>query len=876
MNKVLWYVGILVTLCISPSVLAQTVYEGKIVEEGTGRLVSDVICSATDLKGEKVFAYTMSGEQGEYRLRFYAEVDSVCLRFALLGYKNVVLICKNVSGQKDITFVPTQFQLKEVTVKAAPMWSVGDTLNYRVEAFQGGEDRVIGDVLKKLPGIKVSENGAITYQGEPINRFYIEGLDLLRAKYGIATNNIPADAVEKVQVLENHQPVKLLRDQVFSQQAAINLKLKKEKLGRPVINAEAGGGFTSSEGLWEGKLMAMEMARSWQSLYTFKTNNTGRNLTDELSDHGLGMADLLQGVPPYPTDLMESGSLIALPVDEKRYLQNQSYAATANQLWKIDEDSQLRLVLTYLKNRDREQRQELNRYQLGTEEELLWNTLNQLRDDSHRAEAVFSWTTNASSVYVDDELKFYGNWRDVASGVSGSQQVDQDFRMPLFLIQNKLDLVKRTGKSNWNLYSFIRYTGQPQRLDVAGDTVQFGQVGLLKQRTDRQKFYTTNRTGFSRQKGKSLFRLDVAFTAALEHLSSDLRPGLFEVSQNNRLQGNRWEYQLQPEYTLRGERGRLTIGMPLVFLDLYADHRSIPEKEHFSRLWTNPSVRYHYTFNPYWKASLSYRMQKELGDALDFTEGVRMTNFRTFRKGISIPEQRTSHSYSASFTYRNPINVLFTTLSVIYRMQHSNLVSAQTLTENHILQYREKRDNDRRYLMINGRLGKYWDGWRTNLSVDAGYTRMSFNQFQQQKEWKVTGHTAQVTVNIDCEPVSWNRVNLQIAYKGNKTGTARYVSDWLSDWKSGLSLHFFPAPYWQVTWKGEYVNNEIADAPDLRLFFMDAEVRYSLPRWEVALRCENICDKHTYAFSSYDGVNTFSTSYALRRRAVLVSLGFKL
>ena len=148
---------------------------------------------------------------------------------------------------------------------------------------------MIGDVLKKLPGIKVSENGAITYQGEPINRFYIEGLDLLRAKYGIATNNIPADAVEKVQVLENHQPVKLLRDQVFSQQAAINLKLKKEKLGRPVINAEAGGGFTSSEGLWEGKLMAMEMARSWQSLYTFKTNNTGRNLTDELSDHGLGM-----------------------------------------------------------------------------------------------------------------------------------------------------------------------------------------------------------------------------------------------------------------------------------------------------------------------------------------------------------------------------------------------------------------------------------------------------------------------------------------------------------------------------------------------------------------------------------------------------------
>lgn len=373
-----------------------------------------------------------------------------------------------------------------------------------------------------------------------------------------------------------------------------------------------------------------------------------------------------------------------------------------------------------------------------------------------------------------------------------------------FVLSRIIDLVKRTGKSNWNLYSFIRYTGQPQRLDVAADTVQFGQVGLLKQRTDRQKFYTTNRTGFSRQKGKSLFRLDVAFTAALEHLSSDLRPGLFEVSQNNRLQWNRWEYQLQPEYTLRGERGRLTIGMPLVFLDLYADHRSYLKKNifpDFGRIRRCGIIIHSILIG---KHRFLTRMQKELGDALDFTEGVRMTNFRTFRKGISIPEQRTSHSYSASFTYRNPINVLFTTLSVIYRMQHSNLVSAQTLTENHILQYREKRDNDRRYLMINGRLGKYWDGWRTNLSVDAGYTRMSFNQFQQQKEWKVTGHTAQVTVNIDCEPVSWNRVNLQIAYKGNKTGTARYVSDWLSVGNPWIYLCiFFRLPCWQVTWKGE-------------------------------------------------------------------------
>ena len=68
-------------------------------------------------------------------------------------------------------------------------------------------DKNLSDVLKRLPGIKVEENGQIKYHGEPINKFYIDGSDFMDGRYGLATENISPSDVASVDVLENHQPV---------------------------------------------------------------------------------------------------------------------------------------------------------------------------------------------------------------------------------------------------------------------------------------------------------------------------------------------------------------------------------------------------------------------------------------------------------------------------------------------------------------------------------------------------------------------------------------------------------------------------------------------------------------------------------------------
>ena len=130
--------------------------------------------------------------------------------------------------QYNVALHAQAIDIKEIIVKAPKIKSQGDTIIYNVASFSKEGDKTIGDVLKKLPGVRVEENGQISYQGTAINKFYIEGMDLLGGKYTIATNNISNDDVGSVEIMENHQPIKALNGLSISEQAAINLRLKEK------------------------------------------------------------------------------------------------------------------------------------------------------------------------------------------------------------------------------------------------------------------------------------------------------------------------------------------------------------------------------------------------------------------------------------------------------------------------------------------------------------------------------------------------------------------------------------------------------------------------------------------------------------------------
>ncbi|PQV49372.1 hypothetical protein CLV33_1031 [Jejuia pallidilutea] len=135
-------------------------------------------------------------------------------------------------------------QLDEVTLNYTPPISVKkDTITYKVDAFTSGEERKLREVLKKLPGVEVDREGNVKVQGKKVTKVLVEDKTFFTGNSKLAVNNIPADAVDKVEVLDNYSEVAMLKGLEDSDDMAMNIKLKADKKKFVFGDVEAGGGI---------------------------------------------------------------------------------------------------------------------------------------------------------------------------------------------------------------------------------------------------------------------------------------------------------------------------------------------------------------------------------------------------------------------------------------------------------------------------------------------------------------------------------------------------------------------------------------------------------------------------------------------------------
>ena len=202
--------------------------------------VGDVIVKL--MIGNRTLAFTSTNAKGEYVLKLKeTPKNEVLLMFNHISYEkeSESLVLKEKETKMDRMLTPKTISLKEVTVKSNPLRQLGDTLTHRLASFLGKGDVTLEDGLKRLPGVDVSKNGAISYMGKPISQFNIEGLDLLGGKYNLATKNIPADYVTDVEIVRNHHSRKVEKD-VPSNEVSMNIKLSKKAKFKPFGQEEIG------------------------------------------------------------------------------------------------------------------------------------------------------------------------------------------------------------------------------------------------------------------------------------------------------------------------------------------------------------------------------------------------------------------------------------------------------------------------------------------------------------------------------------------------------------------------------------------------------------------------------------------------------------
>ena len=138
----------------------QTLIKGQL-RGSDGKGMAGLNVSLKEKGALAVLLFVMSDEKGGYQLSFKSNSDSLLLTISGFNVARQSRMLRNESQQADFKLVNEVIKLKEIKVNPPKIRQLGDTLNYLVDAFKDQNDRTIADVLKKMPGIVVRDDGSI-------------------------------------------------------------------------------------------------------------------------------------------------------------------------------------------------------------------------------------------------------------------------------------------------------------------------------------------------------------------------------------------------------------------------------------------------------------------------------------------------------------------------------------------------------------------------------------------------------------------------------------------------------------------------------------------------------------------------------------------
>lgn len=237
--------NLLIALCLFITVIqyvnAQKITLKGSVKDSINEILSYANVIAKPLDKSKRLQFAITDTEGNYRFLFN-KGDSINIEISYLGYKTLTyLFIANKSTTKDFILEFSNEKLDEIVIEM-PVTVKGDTTTYRTDKFTTGEERKLRNVLKKLPGVDVDKNGNVTVQGRKVTKMLVDGKKFFGGNSKLAVNNIPADAIDQVQVIDNYNEVSFLKNLSDSEEIAMNIKLKKDKNKFAFGDVEAGKG----------------------------------------------------------------------------------------------------------------------------------------------------------------------------------------------------------------------------------------------------------------------------------------------------------------------------------------------------------------------------------------------------------------------------------------------------------------------------------------------------------------------------------------------------------------------------------------------------------------------------------------------------------
>lgn len=245
---------------------------------------------------------------------------------------------------------------------------------------------------------------------------------MMQGRYALATRNISADDVTSVDVYENHQAKRVLKDISLSDRAALNLKLKKRSMLRPMGYVKAGAGIDDDKSAkWLGEAFGMFISPGFQSLVTVKGNDMGQSYADETKSQAESESTInSEAYGIYPQAPFGSAD-----IPSSRYFDNKAMSASISAVTRLGKFTMLNATADYTDDDNSYDNNERITYSNGDLPGIVFEESVVNNPHLRKANFVLGIEKNAPESFVSDKFTFNGRFKSNSYDISSARTIDQ-------------------------------------------------------------------------------------------------------------------------------------------------------------------------------------------------------------------------------------------------------------------------------------------------------------------------------------------------------------------------------------------------------------------------------------------------------------------
>ncbi len=825
-------------------------------------------------KVNTLLGYAISDNKGEFEIKLPKKHQNLALTAMSLSYADKTVTVADVVRPIVMQLVAEVRKLKEVVVKALNIRMRGDTIIYTVGAFSKEKDRSIGDVIARMPGFEVTSSGAIEYQGKRIEKYYIEGLDLLEGRYGLANNNLPHRAVASVEVLENHQPVKMLDSLVFSDRTSLNIRLKN----KIAVTGTAKLGLGVAPLLWEANVTPMFFSKKQQAIASYQANNIANNVGQQLQRFSFsGGRFQFQNAKKNLFSVLG----VSVPnIGDNRYLDNNVHLLTYNHLMKIKK-MELKINTSYLNDCQKQIGNNKIAYIQGKDTLHIVEQIHK-RSFTNYLKTDFILNQNVKERYLKNKLSIQKYWDAETATLLGWNESKQTAKTPYFSVRNNLEWIQPFRNKFLKIRSNIKYGKAPQKLSISPSVFEkMLSKGQRKESVEQfwkeRNFLTEHSLQFSLNKNQWSFDTEIGFNTEhnkkITHLEVDDIP-----LEQERFRNDLYWFFIKPYFkeNIRYETSSffLKIGMPLSWENYYISDKENSEKK--KNLLLQPTLNITHKITPLltWSINISYR-EKYIGmNSLYY--GYILRSYRSIsRRDIPLSSVK-SWSNSLRVKYKNPISGFFASAQYWRYNKKKEAITQLKLNDNGSTEYNVlKKDNSALSNTVSLKTSKIIASWQTTFFLNAhyGWQRSESLFGKQLVENKYQNY--EIVPKISFAYFDWFTLDYRYSFSKGKQKNSIMNSYTRNDMHSLQGSFYYESHLFSFIFDNYFVKT---DKENYATSFFDISYNYHWKRKKIdfSLKCVNLLNSRSVESFRSSVFSEIISSYELRPRQILVSVRMSL